>query len=255
MHNSSLKKWEFKIGRGAEWHLFFYLKNKIVKYIFLITSFCLSITSYAQTKISNTEAFQKINKGKVQLVDVRTTEEYSKKHLENSIHINWNDKENFDALTQTLNKKKPVYVYCLSGGRSTKAAQYLAQQGFEVYDIEGGIMKWEAANLPIINQEKNLSGLSLKEYKALVKSHPLILIDFYAEWCAPCKEMSPIIDQIASTHKESVKVIKINTDENSTLIKQLGISGIPKLYIYKNGKQRWTRTGLTDLETLEKALK
>jgi len=231
------------------------IKDLSMKYIITIAGLFCSLMTFGQTKIANTEALQKINNEDVQLVDVRTDEEYSKKHLKNSIHINWNDKENFDALASKLDKKKPVYVYCLSGIRSNKAAQYLAQQGFEVYDIEGGIMKWEASNLPIINLEKNLSGLSLKEYKALVKSHPLVLVDFYAEWCAPCKEMSPIIDKIASTHKESVKVIKINTDENGTLIKQLGISGIPKLYIYKNGKQRWTRSGLTDLETLEKALK
>ena len=80
------------------------------------------------------------------------------------------------------------------------------------------------------------------------------IIDFYADWCGPCKEMAPSIEKIAKTYKGRVKVLKINVDENSRLVKQLGISGIPKLYIYKNGKESWSKSGLTDYATIEKAL-
>lgn len=225
-----------------------------MKYLLTASALFFSILSFAQTKINAEEAYKKIKK-KTQLVDVRTTEEYSKMHIKNSLHINWNDKENFDVSTKKLNKKKPIYIYCLSGGRSKKAAEYLTQQGFEVFEIEGGIMKWEAANLPLVNLDNKISGLTLKDYKSLVKSHPVVLVDFYAEWCAPCKEMAPAIEQIAKTHKENVKVLKINTDENSTLTKQLGISGIPKLYIYKNGKETWSQMGLSDFHTIEEKLK
>ena len=227
----------------------------IVKFILTATTLFFSLATFAQTKISNEEAFKKINKKKVQLVDVRTTEEYSKKHLKNALHINWSDKENFHASTQKLNKKKPVYVYCLSGGRSNKAAQYLAEQGFEVFDIDGGILKWEASNLPLVQLDQNLSGLSSKDFKVLVKSHPIVLVDFYADWCAPCKELAPTIDQIAKQYKDQVKVLKINTDENSILTKQLGITGIPKLYVYRDGKETWSNTGVSDFETIEKEIK
>lgn len=226
-----------------------------MKYIFTTASLFLSLLTFGQTKITNTEAFQKINKGNIQLVDVRTNEEYSKKHLKNSIHINWNDKKNFDALASKLDKKKPVYVYCLSGGRSNKAAQYLTDKGFEVFDIEGGIMKWEASKLPLVDAANKTTGLTLENYTSLTKSHPIVLIDFYADWCAPCKEMSPMIDKITKDYKEKIKVVKIDTDKNNALVKELGISGIPQLYIYKNGKKTWSKTGLTDLATIEKELK
>lgn len=226
-----------------------------MKYIIILAAIILHITCFAQTKITSEKALKKVNKKNVQLLDVRTSEEFNKKHLKNAVNINWNDKENFDVRTNKLNKKRPVYVYCLSGGRSNKAAQYLAEQGFDVFDIEGGIMQWEASNLPIVDNENKLSGLTLKDYNSLTKSHHVVLVDFYAEWCAPCKEMAPIIDEIAKTYKDKVKVIKINTDENNALVKQLSISGIPKLYIFKNGKETWSKTGVTDLATIENELK
>lgn len=226
-----------------------------MKYIITIAGLFCSLMTFGQTKIANTEALQRINNEDVQLVDVRTDEEYSKKHLKNSIHINWNDKENFDALANKLDKKKPVYVYCLSGGRSNKAAQYLAEKGFEVFDIEGGIMKWEASNLPLVSANEKTTGISLDAYESLTKSHPKVLVNFYAEWCAPCKELAPIIDKIAQKHADNLKVIKIDADENKDLLKQLGISGIPQLYIFKDGQKTWSKSGLTTLKTLEKKLK
>lgn len=226
-----------------------------LKYITSTVFLFISIASFAQTKISDQEAFRQIdNKKKTQLLDVRTPEEYNNKHLKNAVNINWNDKENFINKTSKLNKKKPVYVYCLSGGRSSKAAQYLTEKGFEVFEIEGGIMQWEASNLPIVDLGKPLSGITKKDYLSMVKSHDLVLVDFYADWCGPCKEMAPSIEKIAKTYKDRVKVLKINVDENSSLVKQLGISGIPKLYIYKNGKESWSKSGLTDYATIEKAL-
>jgi thioredoxin 1 len=224
-----------------------------MKYIITTASVISSLSAFAQTKIANTEALEKINKEHIQLVDVRTDEEYSKKHLKNSIHINWNDKENFDALASKLDKKKPVYVYCLSGGRSNKAAQYLTEKGFEVFDIEGGIMKWETANLPLVDVANKTAGLTLEDYASLTKSHPIVLIDFYADWCAPCKEMTPIIDKIAEDYK--VKVVKIDTDKNNALVKELGVSRIPQLYIFKDGKKTWSKSGLTNIKTLKKKLK
>lgn len=224
-----------------------------MKYITTTASLFFSLMTLGQTKVTNTDAFQKINNENVQLVDVRTDEEYSKKHLKNSIHINWNDKENFDALASKLDKKKPVYVYCLSGGRSNKAAQYLTEKGFEVFDIEGGIMKWETANLPLVDVANKTAGLTLEDYASLTKSHPIVLIDFYADWCAPCKEMTPIIDKIAEDYK--VKVVKIDTDKNNALVKELGVSRIPQLYIFKDGKKTWSKSGLTNIKTLKKKLK
>ncbi|WP_159636838.1 thioredoxin domain-containing protein [Sphingobacterium composti Ten et al. 2007 non Yoo et al. 2007] len=226
-----------------------------MKFIFTGISFLLVLLSFGQTKLSNTEAFKIIDKSKVQVLDVRTAEEFSKGHLKNSININWNDRDNFEKATNTnLDKNNPVYVYCLSGGRSSKAAQYLVEQGYEVFEIDGGMMKWEAANLPIVSLNNKSASLSFDDYKSLTRSHPKVLINFSADWCAPCREMAPIIDKIAENYKDKVKVIKIDADENKTLLKQLGITSIPQLLVFKNGKKIWSKSGLVDINTLEKKL-
>ncbi|MBL1408765.1 thioredoxin domain-containing protein [Sphingobacterium faecale] len=205
----------------------------------LVLIACLT-TAFGQTKITASEAAKIFEKNKkAQLLDVRTQKEYTDKHIANSINLDWNQKAEFEEGTLSkLNKKSPVYVYCLSGGRSAQAAKNLADRGFTVYEIEGGILKWEATNLPL---EKNLSqapkGITLKQFKALTKDEQMVLVDFHASWCGPCKEMEPSIKQIAEKYAGRVKVLKIDVDENDTLTKQLGITSIPVLYLYKGGKR------------------
>lgn len=71
----------------------------------------------------------------------------------------------------------------------------------------------------------------------------LVLIDFFATWCGPCKMLSPIIADIANEHKETVKVCKVNTDENQELAIQYNIVSIPTLMFFKNGKLLKTTVG------------
>jgi rhodanese-related sulfurtransferase len=96
-------------------------------------SVVLDVVSYANA----------ISKPKVQLVDVRTPEEFNKGHIENAINIDFRNKEVFEKLFAKLNKNKPVYVYCRSGARSQRAARKLVEMGFlKIYDLEGGYMSW-----------------------------------------------------------------------------------------------------------------
>ncbi len=62
----------------------------------------------------------------------------------------------------------------------------------------------------------------------------MVLVDFYADWCGPCRMMSPILEQVAQTVKE-VKIVKVNTDENQQLSVKFGISSIPALLLFKDG--------------------
>ncbi|MDH7444537.1 rhodanese-like domain-containing protein [Aquimarina sp. 2201CG14-23] len=80
---------------------------------------------------------------KVQLVDVRTPEEYAEGHIEGAININFSD-ENFETLISTVDKSKPVAVYCGRGGRSGKCSAYMKKAGFtKIYDLDGGIIEWK----------------------------------------------------------------------------------------------------------------
>ena len=84
----------------------------------------------------------------------------------------------------------------------------------------------------------------------VLKSNIPVIIDFYADWCGPCKMMSPIIDTISEELGDNVKVGKINTDENTNLAMQYGIMSIPTILIIKNGEIAKSFIGVTDKETI-----
>ncbi len=77
------------------------------------------------------------------------------------------------------------------------------------------------------------------------KSEKTVLVDFYADWCGPCKMMSPIIDNIAEELGDSIKVGKVNTDENMELAEEFGIMSIPTIMIFKGGQVIKTFNGVT----------
>lgn len=88
--------------------------------------------------------------GDIQLIDVRTPEEYAQGHLKNSVNINYYD-NTFTEEMNKLDKSKELYIYCRSGGRSGKASKQLEKMGFtKVYDLQGGIINWGNNNLELV---------------------------------------------------------------------------------------------------------
>ena len=87
----------------------------------------------------------------------------------------------------------------------------------------------------------------------VLNSEKTVLIDFYADWCGPCKMQSPIIDKIAE-ERQDIKVGKINVDENSNLASEYGIMSIPTLVVIKNGEIANKFVGLTPKQKIEESL-
>lgn len=77
----------------------------------------------------------------------------------------------------------------------------------------------------------------------VLKSDKPVVVDFWAEWCGPCKLLSPIIDELAVEMGEKVKVVKVNIDESPESPTKYGVRGIPTLMIFKNGQLVDTRVG------------
>lgn len=86
----------------------------------------------------------------LQLVDVRTAPEYAQGHLAQAVNIDLRQPDFLAQMQAQLDKSQPVYVYCRSGRRSAAAASMLRDAGFtQVYDLQGGILNWTSANLPV----------------------------------------------------------------------------------------------------------
>lgn len=87
---------------------------------------------------------------KAVIIDVRKKKEYDQGHLKNAILIDFLETPSFLEKTRELNKKKHYYLYCRSGRRSHAAAEHLHQQGYTVFDMKGGYLKWTSLQLPTV---------------------------------------------------------------------------------------------------------
>jgi thioredoxin len=187
-----------------------------------------------------------------QILDVRTPEEYVSGHIDNAANVNWNGTD-FVAKTAALDKTKPVFVYCKSGGRSKQAAAKLEELGFTtIYELQGGMLKWDAAGLS--KPSDKIIGMCSQEYGELLNTDKKVLISFYAEWCAPCKKMTPYILQMQKDLADKVTIVRLNADENKTLISELKISELPTLLLYENKEVKWKHSGFISEEDLKKQL-
>jgi thioredoxin 1 len=77
----------------------------------------------------------------------------------------------------------------------------------------------------------------------VLKSERPVLVDYWAEWCGPCRMIAPILDEVAGTYKEKLTVAKLNVDENQATPAKYGIRGIPTLMLFKNGAVVGTKVG------------
>lgn len=187
-----------------------------------------------------------------QILDVRTPEEFTSDHIDNAKNINWLG-TTFVANVEKLDKSQPVFVYCKSGGRSQKAAEKLNELGFKtIYQLDGGMLKWDAAGLS--KPSAKIIGLSVPEYNKLLNSDKKVLINFYAEWCAPCKKMTPYVLQMQKDLADKVTIIRLDADKNKTLISEMKISELPTLLLYDKAAVKWKHSGFISEDDLKKQL-
>jgi thioredoxin 2 len=86
----------------------------------------------------------------------------------------------------------------------------------------------------------------------IARSDLPVLVDFWAEWCGPCRAMSPVLDRLASERSTQLQVGKVNTDENQQLAGELGIRSIPTLILFRGGREVARRAGASDLTSLNR---
>lgn len=224
--------------------------------IFLAGIMLFSCNAPAQNQNVNTEKFQQhATAPGVQILDVRTTGEYQNGHIKNALQADWLQQDQFKDRVKYLDKSKPVLVYCASGGRSGKAAQWLAQNGFQqIENLEGGFTQWKLENKPVEGME-NVVQLTAAEYEKYTNTDGTVLVDFGAEWCPPCKLMAPVIDAVENELKNKFKLVKVDGGVNTEIMKQLNVAALPTFIVYKNGKEVWRKQGITEKTELIKQLR
>ncbi|WP_429200203.1 MULTISPECIES: thioredoxin TrxA [Luteibacter] len=90
--------------------------------------------------------------------------------------------------------------------------------------------------------------------KDVLDSDTPVLLDFWAEWCGPCKSIAPVLDQLADQYDGKLKIVKINIDENQNTPRQFGVRGIPTLMVFKGGKVEATQIGAVGKSQLDQMI-
>jgi thioredoxin len=223
------------------------MRLKLTLPLLFLTCVVFTLTFAQAISLNATEFSTKLQNDSIQLLDVRTPQEYVGGHLANSLLADWNNQDEFNQRIQYLNKEKPIYVYCLGGGRSAAAQSYLINQGFKtVVNLTGGITSWKAKNLPV-EGKKEVEQLSQKAFLQSMPKNELVLVDFSAEWCPPCKKMNPIVDELI---KEGYSILKIDGGSQDELVKSYQIGSFPTLVLFKNGEEIKRVSGFQTKESL-----
>ncbi|MFA5297029.1 MAG: thioredoxin [Lutibacter sp.] len=93
-----------------------------------------------------------------------------------------------------------------------------------------------------------------KSFQDIINQEVPVLVDFYADWCAPCKNMDPVLKQLKGELKDKISIIKINVDTNQSLAAKYEVRGVPTYVVFKQGKQTWRQSGMQTISQLKQAI-
>lgn len=93
------------------------------------------------------------------------------------------------------------------------------------------------------------------KFAELINGEQPVLVDFFAEWCGPCKMMAPELEKVAADFKGQAKIIKVDVDKNPAAANQYKIMGVPTLMVFKKGQIKWRQSGVVPANVISDAIK
>lgn len=210
----------------------------------LFSSIIFSCTAQTKNKLTADE-FEKETgtKDSIQVLDVRTPKEFFEGHIKNALQADWNDQAEFERRLAFVDKNKPVYVYCLAGGRSAAAAEKMRNAGYHVYELSGGTNAWRAAGKPL-EGAGTAKQMTLDELNTSINTSKTVLVDFGASWCPPCIQMEPVLKSLQENNKGKFTLVKVDGGRDQDILQTYKVTALPVFIIFKDGKEVWRKDGV-----------
>lgn len=237
---------------------------KAIRSILLTGLFGVSTLVYAQNNpgefqkefLTDVAVFsKKISEQKnPQILDARSAEEFDQTHLKGALNVDPAVK-GFEQIFDQLKKDQPVFIYSIQSGRSSGIGRLLKQKGFqEIYVLSPGIASWIGSGNEVAVRKDHKSRVTPADFKGILASKELVLVDYGSNYCPPCKKVIPVLDSLTNTPGNKVKSFVLEIDSNPEIIKAYQITTIPTLILYRNGKPVWKKTGVPSLAEINHAI-
>jgi rhodanese-related sulfurtransferase len=196
---------------------------------------------------------QAIASQSVQVLDVRTANEFNGGHISHALQANWMDKTEFADRTQHLDKNQPIYIYCQAGGRSASAQAFLIEKGYKVINLEGGMSNWKMNGFPV-DGAGDKAQMRVEDFDKTIASNKVVLVDIGADWCPPCRKMLPVLETLKQKPAAPFYFLAVDGGDDIEVMKSLKSEGLPTFILFKNGKEIWRHQGLVTVEEFNAAL-